>query len=456
MTQQPDQNLDAYIDSNKQTYEERLAQLVAVPTVSADPAHDDDIRHGAELAHGILEDAGFRARVVPTSGHPVVYGELIGDPAWPTVLLYNHLDVQPADPDEWQSDPFKLLIEDDKYIGRGATDDKGPAMAVLAAVEYAAKRQVPLNFKVVWEFEEEKGSPNFAAFVQAERAALAADSVVVSDTIWISRQRPAIDYGLRGLVTFEFRLRTAEQDVHSGLAGGVARNPLGELMQIVGKCYDAATGRVTIPGFYDDVMVPADEERASFLRSGFDPDAFIKAHRLQKTRTKDAAEMLDRLMAQPTFEVHGVTGGYTGPGVKTVIPPAAAVKISCRLVAGQDPQRTFGLIRDFVRQINPDIEMVLDAKLAPFLGEFNGPYADAARTAMKSVFGAEPAFIREGGSIGAVVTMRHELNVPIMLLGLSLPEHGYHAPNEHFDWRQASGGIRMFAAYFEAIAKLKQ
>lgn len=448
------QDLEAFITAYRQSFEQRLSRLVDLPTISADPAHDGDIVRCADYACELLQTAGFTARVVPTDGHPIVSGELVQDPAYRTVLIYNHLDVQPAEPAGWQTEPFKLTIEGEVYRGRGATDDKGPAMTVLAAVEYAVAQRIPLNFKIVWEFEEEKGSPNFAAFVRHERPSLAADSVVVSDSVWLSRDRPAIDYGLRGLVTFELRLRTAGQDVHSGLAGGVARNPLGELMQVVGRCYDARTGHVTIPGFYDDVQASTAEEQAGFLASGFDPETFIAIHKLQKTRTRDAADMTDRIMARPTFEIHGVTGGYTGPGVKTIIPPAAVVKASCRLVPGQEGAKTFGLIRDFVKDVNPDVEVVLDATLPPYLGEFTGPYADAARTAYGAAFGTDPAFIREGGSIGAVLTMQQELGVPIMLLGLSLPEHGYHAPDECYDWQQASGGIRLFASYFSQIASI--
>lgn len=454
MQQHADTSLETFLKTVRPVFEERLSRLVAVPTVSADAAYADDIRRGADLACSILQEAGCTARIMDTSGKPVVYGELMVDDDAPTVLIYNHMDVQPADAADWRTDPFRLQVQDGVYFGRGATDDKGPALTVLAAAEYAKRLDTPLNIKLVWEFEEEIGSPHFAAFVQAHKGLLRADSVVVSDSVWISRDRPAIDYGLRGLVTFELSLRTADKDVHSGLAGGVARNPLGELMQLIGQCYDARTGSVLIPGFYDAVTPPGEDEMASFMQAGFDPASFRAAHGLRRVRTTDTAQMLERIMARPTFEVHGVTGGYDGPGVKTVIPHAASVKASCRLVAGQEPEAVTRLIRSFVHRQNPDVEFRLDATAAPFLGDFSGPYADAARKAVLAGFGISPSFIREGGTIGAVLALQQVLGAPIVLLGLSLPEHGYHAVDEHFDWRQAEGGIRTFVNYFQEISAI--
>jgi acetylornithine deacetylase/succinyl-diaminopimelate desuccinylase-like protein len=211
---------------------------------------------------------------------------------------------------------------------------------------------------------------------------------------------------------------------------------------------------VKIPGFYDDVTKLTRKELESFLASGFNVRRFKAAHELKKLRSNDAAEIVQRIWAAPTFEVHGIVGGYTGPGVKTAISPRAEAKVSMRLVPHQNPERIFRLVRSFIRERNPDAEVIAEPFLQPFLGPVAGPYADAAREAMRSAFGKEPAFVREGGSIGAVVTMQKYLKAPITLLGLSLPEHGYHAPNENFDWEQASGGMRMFAKYFELVSRL--
>jgi acetylornithine deacetylase/succinyl-diaminopimelate desuccinylase-like protein len=209
-----------------------------------------------------------------------------------------------------------------------------------------------------------------------------------------------------------------------------------------------------IPGFYEDVVKPSKAEVQNFIASGFNVRRFKEAHELKKIRSTDTEEVVRRIWAQPTFEVHGIVGGYTGPGVKTAVPAAAEAKISMRLVPDQQPEQVFKLLRSFIKTKNPDVQVLLDGSLKPYLGPSRGPYAEAARDAMKFAFGKDPAFVREGGSIGAVVTMQKYLKAPIVFLGLSLPEHGYHAPNENFDWEQASGGMKMFARYFENIARM--
>jgi len=278
---------------------------------------------------------------------------------------------------------------------------------------------------------------------------------VVSDTIWIAKGRPAMPYGLRGLLGVRLSLRTGTADAHSGLTGGAARNPLTELCELVNACVDAGTGRVKIPGFYDDVVPPTKAEIQSFLASGFKVAGFKKAYGFTSLRTTDPAEVLRRIWAQPTFEVHGLAGGYIGPGVKMIVPGYAELKVSMRLVPNQKPEQIFRLFTRFVKERNPNVVVEAEGMLQPFKGLFRGPYADAARRAMKAGFGKEPALIREGGSIGAVTTMQRAWGVPIVFLGLSLPEHGYHAPNEYFDWGQASGGMKALAAYFSELAKLK-
>ncbi len=449
-------NIDSYIRNSRQEFEDKLAALVEIPSVSSDPEHQPDIIKCAEVAAQYLRDLGAAAAPVKTPGNPVVFGSIVTGKDHPTVTIYNHLDVQPADPAEWNKAPFTFFKTGDRYEGRGTTDDKGPALTALMAVRYALDHQIPLNFKFIWELEEEIGSPNFEHFVRKNKKELESDSFLVSDTIWISRNQPAVPYGLRGLQAFIFRLQTHSKDVHSGLVGGVARNPIGELAQVISQCYDAKTGKVKIPGFYDDVREASRSELASFVNSGFTTRGFQKAHELRSIRPnlKSEADVLKAFMAAPTFELHGITGGYGGPGVKTIVPYFAEAKISTRLVPDQSADKIARLVKDFVKKINPDVKVDAIQKLEPFSGEFTGPYADAARTAMKFAFGREPAFTREGGSIGAVVTMQKHLKAPITFLGLSLPEHGYHAKNENYDWRQTSGGIKMFVKYFEEISKL--
>jgi acetylornithine deacetylase/succinyl-diaminopimelate desuccinylase-like protein len=447
-------NIDTYINSARAEFEDKLAALVELPSVSSDPMHKPDINGCGEMAMQYLRELGADAEAVPTPGNPVVFGSLITDPQNPTVTIYNHLDVQPADPSEWHKAPFTFFKDNGRYEGRGTTDDKGPALTAMLAVRYAIEQDMPLNFKFIWELEEEIGSPNFEYFVKKNKDRLVTDSFLVSDTIWISRKQPAVPYGLRGMQPFLFKLETHAKDVHSGLVGGVARNPIGELAQVISQCYDARTGRVKIPGFYDDVVPASKAEVASFVNSGFTTKGYQKAHELKSIRPhlKNEADVLKAFMAMPTFEVHGINGGYSGPGVKTIVPYHAEAKISTRLVPNQKPARIAKLVKDFVKKINPDVKVEAIQALEPFLGDFTGPYADAASKAMKFAFGKEPAFTREGGSIGAVVTLQKQLKAPIVFLGLSLPEHGYHAKNENYDWRQTAGGIKMFVKYFEEIS----
>lgn len=449
------QNINTYITSVRAEFEDKLATMVELPSVSSDPEHDKDIKLCGATAVDYLREFGAEAELVSTPGHPVVYGSLITNPQFPTVTIYNHLDVQPADPSEWHKAPFTFFKEDDRYEGRGTTDDKGPALTAMIAVRYAVEHDLPLNFKFIWELEEEIGSPNFEHFIKNNKDRLKTDSFLVSDTIWISRKQPAVPYGLRGLQAFLFKLETHGKDVHSGVVGGVARNPIGELAQVISQCYDPKTGKVKIPGFYDEITPPTKSEVASFVNSGFTTKGYQKAHELKTIRPnlKTEADVLKAFMAMPTFEVHGITGGYSGPGVKTIVPYHAEAKISTRLVPNQRPAKIARLVKDFVKKLNPDVKVEIEHGLEPFIGDFTGPYAEAASVAMKFAFGKEPAFTREGGSIGAVVTMQKYLKAPITFLGLSLPEHGYHAKNENYDWRQTSGGIKMFVKYFEEIAK---
>jgi acetylornithine deacetylase/succinyl-diaminopimelate desuccinylase-like protein len=397
---------------------------------------------------------GAEARIVETEGHPVVSGGWTAGTHYPTVTIYNHLDVQPAQEPQWKQQPFAFRNEGGVYRGRGATDDKGPALTALLAARYAIQEGTPINIRLLWELEEEIGSPNFAAALRDRRAIPQPDSVVVSDTIWIAKDRPAMPYGLRGLAGARLTLRTGTNDAHSGVTGGAARNPLAELCEVAQACVDARTGRVKIPGFYDEVVPPTNAEIRQFLASGFNVRRFKKVHGFTAMRAATAEDVLRRIWASPTFEVHGLAGGYTGPGIKTVVPAQGELKISMRLVPNQKPEKMFALLKRFVKKQNPLVQVEPEGMLQPFRGVFGGPYADAIRRSVRAGFGKEPAFIREGGSIGAVATMQRRWKVPILFLGLSLPEHGYHAPNEYFDWGQASGGMRAFAAYFDEVAKI--
>jgi acetylornithine deacetylase/succinyl-diaminopimelate desuccinylase-like protein len=444
--------LDQFIRQSRSRFESWLGRLVDVPTVSMDPLRRDDVRRGGGVALEYLTALGADSALVETGGHPLVVGGWNRSRDWPTVVIYNHLDVQPAMEPDWTREPFKFTVEGERYYGRGTTDDKGPALTALLAAQYAIEHNIPLNIQFCWELEEEIGSPHFRAGL--EKTNLRPDSVVVSDTVWLAGGRPAIPYGLRGLLAARLTLETATREAHSGLTGGAARNPLTELCAVVEACVDARTGRVKIPGFYEDVKRVGKTDLDQFTRSGFDVKSFAAEHRLTRLRAKNRLLVMRRIWAEPTFEVHGFVGGYTGPGVKTSIPPRAEAKVSMRLVADQEPDRVCTLLKRYLRKLNPDVRVEADGMLRPFAGTPKGPYADAAKTAMLFGFGQEPVFIREGGSIGAVVTMVERWGVPVMFLGLSLPDHGYHAPNERYDWGQASGGMKAFVKYFDEISRI--
>ena len=344
------EKIDSFITGIRNEYEDKLAGIVEIPTISMDPDHQADMPRGATLAAEYLKAAGAEsAEVVPTQGFPVIIGKFITNPNNPTVTIYNHMDVQPAQEPEWTREPFKFDRQNGRYFGRGTTDDKGPAMTALYGARYAIENGIPININFLWEMEEEIGSPSFDRFLKQNAEKLECDSIIVSDTEWIARGCPAIPYGLRGVQGLTVHLETAATDVHSGTAGGAARNPLAELALIIHECFDAKTGKVKIPGFYKDVVPPTKKEIDSFLKSGFTVKHFKQALGLKKMRTENAPDVLRRIFAMPTFEVHGLVGGYTGPGVKTIIPPRGELKITMRLVPKQRANKIFQLVSKFIK-----------------------------------------------------------------------------------------------------------
>ena len=420
-----------------------------------EPDRHPEMDRCASLAEQYLRDLGAQVVRIDTGGFPLVVGRIERDSQAPTVTIYNHLDVQPALASEWKSPPFSFTRDGDRWFARGTTDDKGPALTALYGARLAAQDEAPVNIQFIWEMEEEIGSPHFeAGLLAAQAQGFETDVVVVSDTIWMSAGRPALPYGLRGLMGFTVRLQTGAKDVHSGTTGGAARNPIGELSALIAECYDARTGKVKIPGFYQGVRKLSASERRGLSRAGFSRKRFQAAHELTSLRFRDDQQLCEAIMTQPTFEVHGIVGGYSGPGIKTIIPHAAEAKLSTRLVPDQDPAKTFKLIKAFIKKRLPDAEVTHEASLAPYLGDIGGPYHEAAVRSMKAAFGAQPGLTREGGSIGAVLTMRRLLKAPVVFMGLSLPEHGYHAINENYDWGQASGGMAMFYRYFQELGNI--
>jgi len=449
--------LFSFAKNHRQEYEDLLKRFVETPTVSVDPAHAADIKAGLDLTVDTLRKYGGTVDVYKIEkGNPVVHGVFGKSPNAPTVTVYNHMDVQPAskETEPWDTEPFVMTTKGDSYFGRGTTDDKGPALAALFGARAALEANVPVNIRFLWEFEEEIGSPNFEKIISKAAPNLQTDSVVVSDTVWVSRNRPANSAGLRGLMGFLLRLETGTTDTHSGEVGGVARNPIGELMKVVCDLYDPVTGRVKVKGFYDDVIPPTRKELQDWANCGFNLTTFKKAHHLKKLRTNDDLDAMKRMWGMPTLEIHGVAGGYQGPGLKSIVPPRGEVKASCRLVPGQDPKKIARLIKNAVKASNPDVEISFESMAPAFRTTVEGPLPEALKRAVKFAFKRDAVFVRDGGTIGAMTSIEKVLKCPILFLGLSLPEHGYHAPNENFDWQQASGGMVAFAKYFEEIANL--
>jgi len=447
--------LRAFADRNRQAFESELKTLVEIPSVSSDPERKAEIRACAEAAADLFRRHGGKAQILETEGNPLILGKFDVDPSYPTITVYNHMDVQPANEPEWTTEPFAMEIQGDTYKGRGTTDDKGPALSAFFGALAAREGEVPINVHFLWELEEEIGSPSFLGGLQRHQELLGTDAIIVSDTVWITRGKPSTPAGLRGLQGFILTLEVASHDLHSGVVGGAARNPLTELMTAVAEMVDGPSGRIKIPHFYKEVVKPSRQELKEWAHSGFSVATFKKDHDIQSLRTDDPLKLMKRIWGRPTMEVHGVVGGYTGPGIKSAVPARAEVKLSCRLVPDMDGATTLGRIRKFLAKRHPDIQVHEEHGLAPFKGHVTGPYAQAVKEAYAFAFGAPCCFTREGGSIGAVKTMEDVLGCQVFFLGLSLPSHGYHAPNENYDWEQASGGMAAFAHYFQTVSGFK-
>lgn len=441
--------LDDEVEQSETWFRSHLRTLVEIPTVSPGATDDRDILPGVIAAKELLASVGAEAEIVGTRGTPTMLARLRHPDARAHIVVYNHVDVQPADGSAWTSDPFKFVAEAHPergflYRGRGATDDKGPALCAVRGAKIAIDRGAKIDVTFVWESEEEVGSPHFTDVITARKEALSADAVIVSDTIWPTADQPAISTGLRGALHATLRLRTAGKEAHSGLVGGVARNPIKELCKL-------ATDIDNADFWHSGVAAPDEDEIASFLAAGFDPEYFMHAHDLHHVTTRDPLEMMLRIWTRPTFELHGIAGGYQGRGTKTIVPEAAELKCSFRLVPDQDPMAIADSLTAFVRKANPEVEVALGGSFAPYRAATTGIVHQAIFDALHATTGRCPVTVREGGSIGAVPMIARELGIPVHFLPLSLPDHGYHAPNEYFDWRQAKIGIGSFARVFAQL-----
>lgn len=448
--------INAHIEAEKQAFIKDYKAIVESPSVSAQAKHHPDVLQTAQIAATYLQKAGAQVvKICETNGNPVVFGRIVNDESAPTVAIYNHLDVQPAEngKDGWTRDPFVFTEENGRFYARGTTDDKGPAMTALWAARIARALGVRTNIEFIWELEEEIGSPHFEEFLNEHKSLIKADSVLVSDTLWLSPHTPSITRGLRGLQGFLVRVRTGKKDVHSGVAGGAARNPITELCGLVARCVDPHSGDILIPGFDKTWTKATKEELSDYVRSGFDPESFKAANQLLSMRANTPEGIISKIWLSPTCEVHGISGGYQDEGLKTVVPPFAEAKISFRLVPGQDPEEVRALFTTFAKSIIPDCEIIAEHSLQPYAAPASLVHNDHIAEAYEFGFGMKAAPVREGGSIGAVVTMKDLLKVPILFMGMSLPEDGYHGPNESFAWRQIEGGVRSFVKYFERLSE---
>ena len=450
-----------FVNTHRDRYVTGLKDLLAIPSISALPEHAGDVRRCAQWLVDEMTRIGLEhVRVVETSGHPIVCADWLHAEGAPTMLFYGHYDVQPVDPvDLWESPPFDATVRDGEIYARGAADDKGQVYMHLKAIEAHLTKhgRLPINVKVVLEGEEEVGSVNLDDFVRANRDALAADVVVISDSAMFARGVPSICYALRGLVYFQVDVRGTKSDLHSGLFGGAVANPAMVLAQILAQMKDRG-GRVKIPGFYDNVRELSEEERAAWRRLPFNEKQYRKELEAPKLFGESEFSVLERVWARPTFEVNGILGGFTGEGAKTVIPAVAMAKVSMRLVPDQDPDVIARQFEDYLAKVAPKTVTVTVTRMhggKPWITEYDNPYVQAAGRAIEQGFGKAPVFCREGGSIPVVSTFQQELGAPAVLFGVGLPDENAHAPNEKLDLSNFHNGIVASAILYDEIAKIR-
>ena len=439
---------------------ERLKAFLAIPSISTDPAYEEEIERCASFVLGQMEDAGLEARMIRGEGYPLIYGEWCRAPGKPTVLFYGHYDVQPPDPlDEWRNDPFEATIEDDLIVARGATDDKGQCFAHLQGVAalLAARGDLPVNVKFIIEGEEESGGEAIDAFVRADRGELlGCDGVVVSDGPMFGAGQPSIVYGLRGIAYCEIRVTGPAKDLHSGHWGGAVANPLNALTQVLAALQDPVSGRVRIPGFYDAVRPLEPWEIETIESLDFDEAAAAGSLGLSGFWGDPDRHVLERRWAQPSLDVHGMVGGYQGEGGKTVIPRTALAKLSMRLVPDMTPDGAMEALEAFVAEVSPpgvEVEVLPMNASMPMLSDPGGVVMESAVGALGDVWDREPVLQRHGGSIPIVSTFLEALEVPVVLVGYGLPDDGPHSPNEKFNVSHYANGMKTTLRLLERLGE---
>ncbi len=451
---------EKYLEENQDRYIEQLMEWLAIPSISTLPEHKGDVGRAAGWVRDRLETIGFSdAKIISTSNHPLVYAEWLAHDNQPTLLFYGHYDVQPVDPmNEWDSPPFQPTIRNGNIYGRGASDDKGQVMLVLGAIEALIKvhGSLPVNVKILLEGEEEAGGASIAEYIKANQAALRADAVLICDTHMVDPVQPSLITGLRGILYSEISVFGAKTDLHSGSYGGVAPNPVHALCLLMSRL-KGEDGVINIPELSAVIPSPSAAEKRFWQE---DPLHIAKALHLEMGVAKLVGETayppLERIGLRPTFEVHGIRGGFTGEGAKTVIPAAAAAKVSLRLPAELDPDQVFGWLKKAVHQNMPGGHSVQLTKLHTGKGFTIHPenhYIRAAAEALEAVFDKTPVFMREGGSIPIASLFDTVLTAPVVLMGFGLPDDTIHAPNEKFSLGQFHQGMKTVADFLRRLAK---
>ena len=448
-----------YARENQGRFLNELKDLLRIPSVSTLPEHKNDVRRAAEFVASQMKRIGLEnVEIIATAGHPLVYGDWLHAAGKPTILCYGHYDVQPAEPlDEWHSPPFEPTERNQNLYARGAVDDKGQMYMHLKALESLMKAgngKLPVNVRLIIEGEEEVGGESIAKFVREHPQRLKADVALISDTELFAPGLPTICVGLRGMVYTELEAQGAKTDLHSGIYGGAAPNPFVALVQIISRLKDES-GRVLVPGFYDRVGKPSDDELAAWKRLPFDEEHYRKTEVGSNVLTgeKDYS-VLYRTWARPTLEVHGMPGGFVGAGAKTVIPARACAKVSMRLVPDQRPDEIFKLYSDFVRSLTPrgiQLNIKQWSMADPIVVRTDNKFIRTAAEAMHDVFHKDTVYIRSGGSIPIVADFEKVLKVPSVMMGFGLPDDNLHAPNEKFHIPNFYSGIESIILWMQKL-----
>ena len=450
---------DRYIADNKDRFLEELMSLLRIPSISADPAYDGDVLKTAELLRDLMAEGGVEnLEICETAGHPIVYGDKIFDSSLPTVLVYGHYDVQPPDPlDLWTSPPFEPVIKDGKIYARGACDDKGQMYMHVKAFELMLKNNaLACNVKFMIEGEEEVGSENLATFLSANTEKLAADLVLISDTSMIANDCPSITVGLRGLSYLEVEVTGPNKDLHSGVYGGAVVNPANALCKILADLHDDQ-GRINIPGFYSDVDVVTDEDRAEMAKAPFNEQEYKDDLGVNAVNGEAGYSTTERCTIRPSLDVNGIWGGYIGEGAKTVLPSKAYAKISARLVPGQDPDKITQLIANHLAAVAPPsihIKVTPHHGGMPYLTPTDNVGYQAAHKAMELTFGKAPIPVRGGGSIPIVALFKDVLGLPSVLMGFGLDSDSIHSPDEHYGVFNYLKGIQTIPFFYQNLAEM--